>query len=192
MVCSELWMTKYVALNSSVHKLSNHFVSTIWLLGPRVFRMSPILITHMFSGRSRFLMSNIDNISLHFWAHCNTNVVASFWVRYFILLVFILEVYEITIPTSHVKLYFERADMMLKTPFINLVMTGCWPSYFLLVHGRHDWTVMSALSLGIFCSCKHLLTHKKPSILLLECMESTFSYMEKLKRYLNLLATRIS
>ena len=30
-----------------------NFVSTIWLLGPKVFRMSQILITHIFSDMSR-------------------------------------------------------------------------------------------------------------------------------------------
>ena len=34
----------------------------------------------------------------------------------------------IIIPTSHAKLYFGSADLMSKTPFINLVMTGCWPT----------------------------------------------------------------
>ena len=54
-----------------------NFISPIWFLGPEVFRMSPIL-SHTFSDRSRFLMSNADNISLHIWSHNNTNRVASF------------------------------------------------------------------------------------------------------------------
>ena len=78
--------------------------------------------THIF-WYVKILMSN----------YADTNSVASFWVRYFILLVFILEMYEITIPTSHVKLYFGRADLMLKIPFINLVMTGCWPTGTVLI-----------------------------------------------------------
>ena len=41
------------------------------------------------------------------------------------LLVSILEMYVITILTSHVKLYFRRADLMLISSFINLVLTGC-------------------------------------------------------------------
>ena len=59
-----------------------NFISLIWCLGPDVFRISPILITHMFSDTSRFLMSNTDNISVHLWPHSNTNSVASFWLRY--------------------------------------------------------------------------------------------------------------
>ena len=54
------------------------FISPICFLGPEVFRMSPILITQMFSDSSRFLMSNTNNISPHLWPHSNTNSVASF------------------------------------------------------------------------------------------------------------------
>ena len=104
-----------------------NFISPIWFLGPEVFRMSPIL-SHTFSDRSRFLMSNADNISLHIWSHNNTNRVASFWFNYFKLVMPISKMYVITVVTSHVKLYFGRAGLMLKTPFINLVMTGCWPT----------------------------------------------------------------
>ena len=105
-----------------------NFISPIWLLGPKVFRMSPILIAHIFSDTSRFLMSNTDNKFLHIWSHSNTNSVASLWFRYFKLLVSILEIYVITIPTSYVKLHFGRAGLLLKTPFINLAMTKCWPT----------------------------------------------------------------
>ena len=87
--------------------------------------MSPIRTIHMFSDRSRFLMSKRDSISPHLWSQSNTNSVASFLLRYFKLLVSILEMYVITIPTSHVKLYFGKAGLMLKTPFINLIMTAC-------------------------------------------------------------------
>ena len=60
----------------------SNFILPIWFLGPEVFRMSPILITHMFSDKSRFLISNTDSISPHLWPHSNTNSVASFWLRY--------------------------------------------------------------------------------------------------------------
>ena len=50
-------------------------------------------------------------------------------------------------------------------------------SYLLLVPDCDDWTITSAISLRIFCSWKHLLTHKKPSTLFLGGMELTFSYM---------------
>ena len=43
----------------------SNFISPIWFLRPEVFRMSPVLITHMFSGKSRFLISNTDSISPH-------------------------------------------------------------------------------------------------------------------------------
>ena len=89
--------------------------------------MSPILIPQMFSNRSRFLMSNTDNVSLYLWPNMNTNSVASFWLSYFKLLASILEMYIITISTSYVKLHFGSADLILKTPFKNLVITGCWP-----------------------------------------------------------------
>ena len=77
-----------------------NFISPIWFLGPEVFRMSPIFIPHMFFDRSRFLMFNTDNISPHLWQHGKTNSVASFWVRYFKLLVSLLQIYVITVPTS--------------------------------------------------------------------------------------------
>ena len=95
-------------------------------LGREVFRMSSFLITHIFSDRLKFLTSNTDNISPHLWPHSNTNSVASFWLRYFKLLMSVLEIYVLTIPTPNVKLYFRRASLMLKTPFVNLVMTVCW------------------------------------------------------------------
>ena len=95
-------------------------------LGREVFRISSFLITHIFSDMLTFLTSNNDNISLHLWPHSNTNSVASFWLRYFKLLMSVLEIYVLTIPTPNVKLYFRRASLMLKTPFLNLVMTVCW------------------------------------------------------------------
>ena len=85
-------------------------------------------LSNTYSDRSRFLMSNTDNISPHLWPHSNTNSVASFLPRYFKLLVSILEIYVIAIPSSYVKLYFRRAGLLLKTPFINLVMTGYRPT----------------------------------------------------------------
>ena len=59
-------------------KYAWNFVSPIWFLGQEVFRMPPVPITHMFPDRSRFLMSNTNNISLHLWLHSNINSVASF------------------------------------------------------------------------------------------------------------------
>ena len=78
----------FVASRYSLKQFSGHivtyfgyvwnFISPIWFLGSEVFRMSTILITHIFSDRSRFLMSNTDNISPHLWPHSNINSVASF------------------------------------------------------------------------------------------------------------------
>ena len=104
-----------------------NFISLTWFLGPEVFSMSSILITHKFSYRSRSLMSNTDNISPNLWPNSNTNNVASLWLRYFKLLVSVLDMYVIRIPTSHANLYFVKAGLILKTTLINLVMTGCWP-----------------------------------------------------------------
>ena len=126
-----------------------NFISLICFLGPDVFRNSLIRMTQMFSDRSRFLMPNNDDISPHLWPHSNTNSVASFWLRYFKLLVSILEMRVLTIPISHVKLNFERAGLLLKTPFMNLVVTGCWPTGTpsILINGeKEDCAVFITLS----------------------------------------------
>ena len=107
-ICMEFYFANIVVGSRSLQNVSNSY--------------------NTFSDRSRFLMPNTNNISPHLLPYSNTESVASFWLRYFKLLVSILEMYVITIPTSHVKLYLGRADLMLKIPFINLVMIGYWPT----------------------------------------------------------------